>query len=118
MSPTTTISAVAALGPRSTLCESLNAAPRRLNELISEKYRIGAFTPISSIEFENTPATILNATKELTLATVTLQLQLPKPEPACPFIVRFYWDAVNTVWLPLDIGMGVPGFTRKRELVF
>jgi len=98
--------------------EEVKKTPGALSDSLMNKYQIGAFTPYPSFVFENTPETILEERGVLTMATVVLQLELPKPEPACPFYCRFYWDESNNSWLPLDIGIAVPGFTRTREFVF
>jgi hypothetical protein len=87
-------------------------------DYIAQQGSAGAFTPYSSFVFERTPESILEQDKTLKFAVVTLLLEFPKPEPACPLYCRYYWDQASLTWLPIDIGMAIPGFLRTRELVF
>jgi hypothetical protein len=72
----------------------------------------------SSVTFENTPENILQQRGRVKFATVECLIKYAEPELSNPVYCRFYWDENTGVWLPFDLGIGISGLRRTRDLVF
>jgi hypothetical protein len=83
--------------------QELKTPPPLLVQIAMSKKNAGVASPQPTYVFESTPSTSIARTGGVKIATVTLLVQHSPPDPAYPYICRFYWDDISGHWLPLDM---------------
>jgi hypothetical protein len=83
--------------------QELRESPMSLGRIALSKKNAGAACPQPTFLFDRDAAAIIARTGSVKVATVSMLIQHAPPDPAYPYLCRFYWDDLSNQWLPMDM---------------